>query len=44
MGCGLPWLARLNGGGSQTAAGAKKTGNLDEVKRLLLEMIEDVLK
>lgn len=36
--------SRLNGGGHKRAAGAKKTGNLDEVKRLLLEMIEDVLK
>jgi phosphoesterase RecJ-like protein len=36
--------SRLNGGGHKRAAGAKKTGNLDEVKRLLLERIEDVLK
>lgn len=36
--------ASLDGGGHKRAAGAQKKGSLDEVKRLLLEMIEDVLR
>ncbi len=36
--------AGLGGGGHKRAAGAQKTGSLGEVKQLLLDMIEDVLK
>ncbi|NLO21499.1 MAG: bifunctional oligoribonuclease/PAP phosphatase NrnA [Syntrophomonadaceae bacterium] len=35
--------ASLGGGGHKMAAGAKKNGSLDEVSRLLFDMIEDVL-
>ncbi len=34
---------RLGGGGHKRAAGAQKQGSLDEVSRLVIEMVEDVL-
>ncbi len=34
---------RLGGGGHKRAAGAQKTGSLDEVSKLVIEMVEDVL-
>ncbi len=35
--------SRLGGGGHKRAAGAQKQGGLDEVTRLVIEMVEDVL-